>query len=446
MTFVANYNGERIVSLNYSTDNWLSLKANYSEYTLCCNDPECRSPMIPKTYGSTGTQYFAHKSKNVSCLYGGGHESREHLYLKEIIFNTAKKLGFSPDFEVFLKIRRADVLVCNDIVFEVQVSQQSLQQYMQRSQDYWDLGKKVYWVVRETESPEHARLPYPAVFLYCWGDDLDFSDNSIPTIALYEAFKTVPTFMPLDEWVGDVLQQKSLWIPDCVAFEDQNHWHCVDGVCDRKAARREERALRRRTERKKARKEERKNRLFWETELRKLFSQWWGFITKATDKYSLGLPPKEAFDLQIESRYEKTFDALKSGDLKDILDTIENPHVDGILKWLYPNHKEYVKGSYGGFWGVSKNCWRAIKYAQELRDIQRVKSEPNCSCPNEHHTAGAFKRKDGFFVAYRFCNRCGARSSQMIAKNKLSPGELQAACEWERGVVNYTKTDFKPWR
>ena len=55
MTFVANYNGERIVSLNFSTDDWLLLKMNYREHALCCNDPDCRSPMIPKTYYSTGT-------------------------------------------------------------------------------------------------------------------------------------------------------------------------------------------------------------------------------------------------------------------------------------------------------------------------------------------------------------------------------------------------------
>ena len=444
MTFVANYNRERVVSLNFSIDDWLSLKANYSEHTLCCNDPDCRLPMIPKTYHSTGTQFFAHKSENVSCLYGGGGESWKHLYLKEIIFNTAKELGFSPDFEVFLKIRRADVLVCKDIVFEVQLSQQSVAEYNQRTQDYSDMGKKVYWIVRQTQSPEHPHVPYAAVFLYFVNDDLDFSSNTIPIIAIYEAFKSEPIFMPLDEWVRDVLQQKSLWISDCVAFKDRNHWHYVDSACDRKAARREARALKRRTERKKARKEERQNRLFWHTELRKLFSQWWRFIIKATDEYPLGSHPKEAFNLQIERRYGKTFDELKSDDLKDILETIENRYPDGILKWLYPNHKEYVKGPYGGFWGGSKKCRRTIKYAQDLRDNQRVKSEPSCSCPNEHYTAGAFKRRDGIFVAYRFCNQCGARSSQMIARRKLS--ELEAVCEWERGVVNYTKTDFKPWR
>ena len=251
--------------------------------------------------------------------------------------------------------------------------------------------------------------------------------------------------MPLDEWVRDVLQQKSLWISDCVAFADQNHWHCVDGACDRKAARREARVLKRRSDRKQARQEERQNRLFWSTELRKLFSQSWEFIRQATDKYPLGQPPQEAFHLQIKRRYGTTFDALKSNDLKNIVETIEHPYPDRILKWLYPNHKEYVKGPYGSFWGVSKKCLRTIKYAQNLHDNQRVKSEPSCSCPNKHHTAGAFKQKNGIFMVYRFCNRCGARSSQMISRNKLSPSELEAACEWERGVVNYTKTDFKPW-
>ena len=442
MTFVANYNGERVVSLNFSTDDWLLLKANYREQALCCNDPECRSPMIPKTYHSTGTQYFAHKSKNVSCLYGGGVESREHLYLKEIIFNTAKKLGFSPDFEVFLKIRRADVLVCDDIVFEVQLSQQSLQEYMQRSQDYWDLGKKGYWVVREAESPEHSRLPYPAVFLYCWDDDLGFSDNSIPTIAMYEAFKTEPSCMPLDEWVTDVLQRKSLWIPDCVAFEDRSHWHCTNGACDRKAARREARALKRRAERKKKRKEERKNRSFWRTELRKLFYQWWEFIRKATDKYPLGEPPQKAFHLQIESRYGTTFDGLKSDDLKNILDTIGHFHAEGILKWLYPKDVCY-KG-----YRMSSQGRRACKYARDLYYSQQVKTAPNCSCDSKHHTVGAFntfKQKNGVFEAYRFCNRCGTRSDKMISKRKLTRSELEEAFEWERGVVNYTKTDFKPW-
>ena len=441
MAFVANYNGERVVSLNFSTDDWLSLKANYREHALFCNDPDCRSPMIPKTYSSTGTQFFAHKSRNVSCVYSGG-ESREHLYLKEVIFRTARELGFLPDFEVFLKIRRADVLVCDDIVFEVQLSLQSLQEYMQRSQDYWDLGKKVYWVVREAESSEHARLPYPAVFLYSVPDDLYFSGNSIPTIAIYEAFKSEPAFMPLDEWVRDVLQHKSLWISDCVAFEDRSHWHCVDGACDRKAARREERVLKRRAERKKARKKERKNRLLWETELRKLFHQWWGFIIKATDKYPLGEPPQEAFHLQIKSRYGTTFDALKSDDLRDIFNTIGVFPAEGILKWLYPEHICYKS------YRMSPQSRRARKYARDLCHSQQVKTAPNCSCDSKHHTVGAFntfKQKNGAFQAYLFCNRCGAKSSKMISKRKLTQIELKSVCEWVRGIVNYTKTDFKPW-
>ena len=190
MTFIANLDEKRVVSLDFPVEDWSVLKNNYRDRTLICNDENCQSPMIPKTYGSTGTQYFAHKSRidgEPTCKYHGG-ESPEHLYLKAYIYKTLKRLGFQPELEISISEinRQADVLV-GDIVFEVQLSQQSIYDYEQRSQDYWDMDKEVYWITYD----KHAKffnhdITYPVVFLT---EKPVWSTEYVPSIDIYESPK-----------------------------------------------------------------------------------------------------------------------------------------------------------------------------------------------------------------------------------------------------------------
>lgn len=404
MTFIANLDGKRVVSLDFSVEDWYVLKNNYRDRTLICNDENCRSSMIPKTYGSTGTQYFAHKSLikgESACKYCSG-ESPEHLYLKAYIYETLKRLGFQPELEMSISEinRQADVLV-GDIVFEVQLSQQSTHSYEQRSQDYWDMGKEVYWIIYD----KHAKfsnhdITYPVVFLT---EKPVSSTEYVPSSAIYESLKTNPAIVVLDKWIESIVNGDPKWTTNNRVYRNRNYLR---------------------------------------GEIRKLFIQWWGFIVKATEKYRLKLSPEKALRSQLQERYGADIESLTANNLREIFNTLKRGRIDDILKWLYPHlNKCPVKWEYGDFLGMSKKLWRVVKYAKELCNDQEVKNEPSCSCNSEHHTVGAWKRKDGVCVAYLFCEKCGQRSTQCVAKSKFT----SSTCQWVKAEVNYEKTDYRPW-
>ena len=396
MTFIANYNGDRIVSLDYSNNEWSILKENYRNNTLVCNDGKCGSDMIPKTYGPTGTQFFSHKSRGVACKYGR-RESKEHLYLKEIIYKTAKKLGFHPEVEVYLANRIADVVV-DDIVYEVQLSKQSEEKYRQRSKDYWNVGKEVYWIILKNPSDKYSCLPYPAVFL---PERPGIDGQSMPTVAVQESSKMNPTIFDIDEWVACVLTQDFPWTSDCFVLFN---------LC----------------------------KLFW---------QWWDFITEAIKEYPLGLVPKEAFKSAIKGRYSADFNSLTSSQLQEILDKIGSQPQEGILRFIYPKH-EFYDDEYD-LYKLSSNGWKTAKYAKKLYDDQSNKQKkrqyPPCSCTESNYTIGVFKYKNETYHLYRFCNRCGARSSQSIAKKKIPTSKFKSVCEWVDDKVNYKRTRNRPF-
>lgn len=428
MTFIANLNGDRVVSLDYSPEEWQELKRNYQDNTLVCNDEECLSPMIPKTYHSTGTQFFSHKNKGVlTCKYSQS-ESPEHLYLKKYVYETLKGIGLHPELEVTISEvnRRADVIVDNK-VFEIQLSQQSIEDYEIRSQDYRDAQKQVYWIILDTRSRFlHTKATYPVVFL---DGKPDLSPDYEPCIEMYDAFTDTPTTMSLDTWIRRILNYEYKWTKDCMAYPDQEHWCCINGACDIEL------------ERKKAEEAKRQELL---QVVRKFFTVNWGFIVGATKEYSLGLKPQKALKLQIKKRYGKDIESLTSYELKDILKTIEFQRIENFIEWLYPNHRRYVK-SHGGFWGLSRQARKACEYAKDLYNERLDRQTPSCACPDKYNTLGAFRRRNGVYVAYRFCKRCGSRSTECVAKNKFKLSVTRNAHEWVRDIVNFKKTDNQPW-
>ena len=215
--------------------------------------------------------------------------------------------------------------------------------------------------------------------------------------------KTNPTIVVLDKWIESIVNGEPKWTTDNRVY---------------------------------------RNRKYLRKEIRKLFRQWWGFIDKATEKYRLELSPKEALHSQLQERYGADIESLTADNLKEILNTLNRGRIDDILKWLYPDlNKCYIKGKYGGFLGMTIKLRRVVEYAKELRNDQEVKNEPGCSCSSEHHTVGAWKRKDGVYVAYLFCKQCGRRSTQCVAKSKFT----SSTCEWVKAEVNYEKTDYRHW-
>ena len=414
MAFVANLNGHRVTSLDFCDREWQALKATYTQQRLVCNDAGCESLMIPKTYRSTGTQYFVHKSRTTdrNCTYAGGGESPEHLHLKELIYRECETLGCAPKCEAwFPEInRRADILIY-DIVFEIQLSPQSEARYLKRTTDYYDIGKQVVWIVPERS----IRKPviYPIVGLINIGAECD------PYIYTPTEDK-IHTTLKLSEWLEQVLDNTIQW-HSCPAHTHE-HWYFPKSECDRADQKAQEL-------------KELREHLYGE--VRKLFIQYWGFIVQATDQYPLGLTPKEAFRAQIQKRYGTDFVSLTIDDLNDILGELDKGSIDSILKWLYPDQIGYVnRNCYPPFENLKPQARRTHVYAKNLCNNRSSGDTPCCACSDKHYVIGTFKWKEGVYCPYLFCKRCGSRSTKSV-KKELTEQHLETACEWIKSTVNY---------
>ena len=412
MAFVANLNGHRVTSLDFCDREWQALKATYTQQRLVCNDAGCESLMIPKTYRSTGTQYFVHKSRltDRNCTYAGGGESPEHLHLKELIYRECETLGCAPKCEAwFPEInRRADILIY-DIVFEIQLSPQSEARYLKRTTDYYDIGKQVVWIVPERS----IRKPviYPIVGLINIGAECD------PYIYTPTEDK-IHTTLKLSEWLEQVLDNTIQW-HSCPAHTHE-HWYFPKSECDRVDQKAQEL---------------KELREHLHGEVRKLFIQYWGFIVQATDRYPLGLTPKEAFHAQIQKRYGTDFASLTIDDLNDIIEKLDKGFIDRILKWLYPEQIGYVnRNCYPPIENLKPQARRTHAYARDLCNKSTNGYKPNCACPDNYYVIGTF-RNNGAYYPYLFCKRCGSRSTKRV--KDLTEQQLKTTCEWIKSTINY---------
>lgn len=139
---------ERLVSFEYSSEEWDNLKSSYKSlglYMRCCD-----APAIPKT-SQLGTQFFAHKSD--AC--GEGVESAEHILCKELVVKGAKRADWhaspeEPGIDKESNTWVADVLCSNgdqNIVFEVQLASQTFAEYKRRNLRYEKSGVRCIWLI-----------------------------------------------------------------------------------------------------------------------------------------------------------------------------------------------------------------------------------------------------------------------------------------------------------
>ena len=110
----------------------------------------CNTKAIMKT-SSLGLQFFAH-ARNRDCNFKP--ESIEHLMLKKYVYETLKDLGYKTYIEENISIngilRRPDVMLSlngKKIVFEIQVTEQSLSKIEERSIEYIKNGITVIWLI-----------------------------------------------------------------------------------------------------------------------------------------------------------------------------------------------------------------------------------------------------------------------------------------------------------
>jgi competence protein CoiA len=149
--------GNRLVSVDFSETQWQSLKSSYKKLDIRMGC--CQAPAIPKT-SKTGLHFFSHKSD--SC--GGGKESIEHLTCKEKVMHGARQVGWEafPEEEgIDNKGNKwiADVLCMKSnikIAFEIQLSNQTFDEYKSRNQRYADSGIRCCWLVKRKRKPQLA--------------------------------------------------------------------------------------------------------------------------------------------------------------------------------------------------------------------------------------------------------------------------------------------------
>lgn len=124
---------------------------NLSEYeTKGATCPHCETAVRYRN-GDTNKAHFAHESLN-NCPYSGASESKEHIGMKRNLSNFLKKKY--PDLNIELEKtlvpnRRADMVIHDEkqtFVVEFQASSIKVDEMVQRTKDYNNLGYPVLWI------------------------------------------------------------------------------------------------------------------------------------------------------------------------------------------------------------------------------------------------------------------------------------------------------------
>lgn len=162
MQLVAYINGERVDATEMAHKPWRDL-VNHPRYAeLVLIECDLRASRVTS---HKGRQYFAHYP-NLECPVVHKSESPQHLAMKEALkvrINAAP--GWSGDVEVAHPERAwtADVMAIHEsgrrLAFEVQLSQQTEEEYIRRSQLYADDGIGPVWVVPEDLEWFTVKLP-----------------------------------------------------------------------------------------------------------------------------------------------------------------------------------------------------------------------------------------------------------------------------------------------
>ncbi|MDO8433338.1 MAG: hypothetical protein Q7S58_13110 [Candidatus Binatus sp.] len=190
-----------------SDDEWSTVRTNYRSMSLSMRC--CSSPAIPKL-SSLGTRFFAHKSSG-ACQTAD--ESPEHLRAKFIVAETARAAGWhasteepgsDPDGNPWI----ADVLCTRDkakVAFEIQLAEQSLDEYQTRQRRYQRSGIRCLWLTKlRTNGSSIESVPpskdFPLVLL-------DVKEPANMTVRIERSEATIP----LADFVKGALTGEFFW-------------------------------------------------------------------------------------------------------------------------------------------------------------------------------------------------------------------------------------------
>lgn len=200
MPLKAIFNEVPIYAHQYSQSAWADLKDKYRSGSL--KMPCCSSLAIPRT-SKLGTFHFSHKAKG-ECV--SQPESNIHLYLKFLIAKVAERAGWDTKTETqgyALNGDRwvADVLCqkgSRRVVFEVQMSPQSLGEFERRQIKYQQSGVRCVWLINGNDFLERSSSKKLPIF------SVDYRTSRL--------HPNVPSFsVGLDAFVIGVLNKKLRW-------------------------------------------------------------------------------------------------------------------------------------------------------------------------------------------------------------------------------------------
>jgi hypothetical protein len=192
MPLVGLVDGERVVSSLLTTEQWAALKADIRAKRRALVLP-CGLPGHAKT-SKLGTAYFAHNAGGDQCSAG---ETPQHLLAKSLILQAIAAVGWTAEPEVAGDGWVADVMATRGstrVVFEVQWSRQSREDYRHRQQRYQDAGiASIAWFARHTDGLSAVDQSLP-VFGLAISDEGDATatvgDTSLPLAEVVERLLT----------------------------------------------------------------------------------------------------------------------------------------------------------------------------------------------------------------------------------------------------------------
>jgi hypothetical protein len=229
MPLRARYKGKDVFAFEFDKEAWDEFKASSKSEPLLM--PCCDSRAIPKT-SKLGTHFFSHKAKG-ECI--SETESQEHLFIKGLIAQSAKKAGWdattelpgeTPDGSKWI----ADVLCIKGnarVVFEVQLSRQSLMETRARQKRYKDSGIRCAWIASDKvfKKSQHLDSYIPS------NKELPFFRIISPTVGvdpLVDEFD-----VPLSQFIKGMLQGNLSWVEEpwsyAIYYIDDVCWKCKKG-------------------------------------------------------------------------------------------------------------------------------------------------------------------------------------------------------------------------
>ena len=246
MPFTALYKEKTINSLTIDNGSWNELKTSKdAQQELKC--PDCEGGMQAKAgIGFKVAPHFAHITDPQGCSLLS--ESKEHLYLKQRVFEVCHSLGIEAETEKRIETdgetRIADVCMPKkNKIIEIQLSGQSDSEYYERDNWYRRAGYETLWI---TWKSWVARIAIAQIRirsdntllnkkegittadeLYLVRDCVDFQETPYSQESAYHAFLDEKR-VEISELIENFLLQKESYIIDCEVY---NQWHWCGEVC-----------------------------------------------------------------------------------------------------------------------------------------------------------------------------------------------------------------------